>query len=101
MIFAFSGITALKVIFAIIAILLSGLCLAFLYMSGEMLKLRSRWLVMGFGAVVLCLVVSLVLKYPAPAVKVAEAPGSDIVAGEDSSNVGSSELDVSFETGVG
>lgn len=66
LLFAGLGITALKVITAIIAIVGSLLVLGFLYMSGEMFKLRSRWLVMGYGAVVVCLLVSLVLNYPSP-----------------------------------
>lgn len=63
------GWTSLKVISAIIAILVSGLCLAFLYLNGEIRKRRSLWLVMGFGAVVVCLLVSLLLRYPAPSAK--------------------------------
>lgn len=67
LLFAGLGIVALKVITAIIAIIGSGLCLAFLYMSGEITKRRSRWLVYGFAAIVVCLLVSLILKYPSPA----------------------------------
>lgn len=70
------GWTALKVISAIIAILVSGLCLAFLYLNGEIRKRRSLWLVVGFGAVVVCLLVSLLLRYPAPAVKTAAGAGT-------------------------
>ena len=66
LIFAGLGVTAMKVITAIIAILASGLCLGFLYINGEMKKRRSRWMVMGFAAVVVCLLVSLVLNYPSP-----------------------------------
>lgn len=66
LIFAGLGVTAMKVITAIIAIIASGLCLALLYTTGEMKKRRSRWLVCGFAAVVICLLVSLVAKYPAP-----------------------------------
>ena len=64
LIFAGIGVTAMKVITAIIAILVSGLCLAFLYMNGEIKKRRSRWMVMGYGAIVLCLLVTLVVNYP-------------------------------------
>ena len=66
MLFAGLGVVALKVITAIIAIIVSGLCLAFLYMNGEIKKRRSLWLVMGFGAVLVCLLFSLILNYPAP-----------------------------------
>jgi len=67
LIFAALGLSVLKIIVAIIAILLSGLCLAYLYKLGEFKKARSRWLVMGFGSIILCILVSLILNYPSPA----------------------------------
>ena len=67
LLFAGLGVIALKVITAIVAILGSGLCLAFLYMCGEIKKRRSRWLVLGFACIIICLLVSLILKYPSPA----------------------------------
>ena len=73
MIFAGMGFTALKVIATILCVLASVACLALLYMTGEMKKARSRWLVLGFGCILLCLLVSLLLNYPAPAVIAAEA----------------------------
>lgn len=77
LIFAGSGVTAMKVITAIIAILLSGLCLGFLYINGEIRKRRSRWLVMGYGAVLVCLLVSLAVNYPSPA-KAKATPVTDL-----------------------
>ena len=65
--FAAAGLTVLKVITVIIALIGSALCLAYLYMLGEFKKRRSRWLVMGFGAIILCTLVSLILNYPSPA----------------------------------
>lgn len=76
LIFAAFGLTALKVVTVIIALLVSVLCLAYLYMLGEFKKARSRWLVMGFGAIILCTLVSLVLNYPSPAPEVAGAIGA-------------------------
>lgn len=67
LIFAALGLSVLKIIVAIIALLLSGLSLAYLYKIGEFKKARSRWLVMGFGSIVLCTLVSLILNYPSPA----------------------------------
>ena len=67
LIFAALGLVALKIIIAIIAMLVSGLCLAWLSMLGEFKKARSRWLVLGFGAIILCTLVSLILNYPSPA----------------------------------
>ena len=69
LLFAGLGIVALKVITAILAIIASALCLAFLYMSGEITKQRSRWMVYGFAAIIICILVSLILKYPAPLAK--------------------------------
>ena len=41
-------------------------CLGFLVLCGEVKKRRSLWLVMGFGAIALVLLVSLLLNYPSP-----------------------------------
>ena len=75
MIFAGIGLTVLKIICTILCILASVACLSLLYMTGEMKKARSRWLVLGFGCIVVCLLVSLILNYPSPAEVVAEAVG--------------------------
>lgn len=66
MIFAGLGIVSLKVITSILIVVASVLCLAFLYMCGEMFKRRSRWLVFGFAALVILLIASLLLNYPSP-----------------------------------
>lgn len=73
LLFAGLGVSALKVITAIIAIIGSLLCLGYLFMRGEIMKPRSRWMVYGFGAIVLLVLVSLILNYPSPAEAVAEA----------------------------
>jgi len=78
LIFAGFGLSVLKVITAIIALAASALCLAYLYKLGEFKKARSRWLVMGFGAIILCTLVSLVLNYPSPAPVVAAAVGNAV-----------------------
>lgn len=78
LVFAGLGITALKVLTAIIALVGSALCLAYLYKLGEFRKRRSRWLVMGFGAIILCTLVSLILNYPSPAPDVAAIANSAI-----------------------
>ena len=76
MIFAGLGIGWLKVITTILNLVASIGCLGLLYVSGEMKKARSRWLVLGFGAILVCLLVSLLLNYPSPAEIVAEAINS-------------------------
>ena len=75
------GLTVLKVVTAIIALVLSALSLAYLYMIGEFKKARSHWLVMGFSAIILCTLVSLVLNFPSPAPEVAEIIESTIPTG--------------------
>ena len=65
--FAGFGLTFWKVLASIVMIVASVACLALLYMTGEMKKARSRWLVLGFGCILICLLVSLLLNYPSPA----------------------------------
>lgn len=60
------GVIVMKVIFAILAFILSGVCLFTLYTSKEILKPRSLWLTAAFGSVVICTLVSLICNYPAP-----------------------------------
>ena len=61
-----SGVIWLKVILAILAILLSGACLGYLYLSRELLRQRSLWMTACAGAVLLCVVASLILNFPSP-----------------------------------
>ena len=68
LVFSGMGLVALKVITALLSIVASGLSLAYLYMIGETKKRRSRWIVLGFVGILLCLFVSLILRYPAPVV---------------------------------
>ena len=64
--FAGMGIVALKVICAIVTIIVSAMSLAFLYMTGELKKRRSLWLVVGYTGVLACLLVSLLCNFPSP-----------------------------------
>ena len=57
----------LKVITAIIAIFGSLLCVGWLYLTGEFNRRRSLWMVTAFICIVICVVFSLILGYPAPA----------------------------------
>ena len=66
MIFAMAGIVWLKVIIAIIAILISGLCLVYLYLTREILRKRSLWMSAAAAAITLCLLASLILNIPSP-----------------------------------
>ena len=60
------GWTVLKVITAIIAIFGSVLCLGWLYLTKEFGRRRSLWMVTGFIAIAVCVIVSLILNYPTP-----------------------------------
>ena len=62
------GWNLVRVIAAIVATLASLLSLAWLFITGELLRRRSFWMVKGFGGIFLCLVVSLILKFPCPPV---------------------------------
>ena len=70
LLFAGLGLTVVKVAAAIIAILGSLLGLGWLVITGEFSRRRSLWMVTGFIAIVLCVLVSLLLGYPGPAPKV-------------------------------
>ena len=64
LLFSACNVAFLKWFLGIIAILGSGLCLGFLYMTGELLKKRSLWMTVGFASVVVCTLVSLILRFP-------------------------------------
>ena len=61
-----AGIIWLKVILSILCILLSVAILGLLYLSQELLRPRSLWMTTGAASILLCLIVSLILNYPAP-----------------------------------
>ena len=61
---AATGIGWLKAITAIIAIVGSGLCLGFLYLTQELLKKRSLWIGLSFASIILLTLVSLICKVP-------------------------------------
>ena len=67
LLFAGLGLPVVKVATAIIAILGSLLGLGWLVITGEFSRRRSLWMVTGFIAIVLCVLVSLLLGYPGPA----------------------------------
>ena len=87
LIFAACGVVWLKVILALFAIILSGLCLGFLYITKELLRKRSRWMSAAAAAVLVCVLFSLILNFPRPnKYKKEKAPEKDasvIVLTED------------------
>ena len=60
------GVVWGKVLTALLAIAISGLSLAYLYLSNEWLKRRSFWMTVAAAAVALCTLVSLICNYPSP-----------------------------------
>lgn len=68
LVFSANGWAVVRVIAAILAALASLLSLAWLFITGELTRRRSFWMVTGFGCIFLCLLVSLLLKYPCPPV---------------------------------
>lgn len=69
LLFAGLGVTFLKVVLALAALGVSALCLGYLYVSQELRKKRSLWMTAAAAAVLICTLVSLILGYPAPALK--------------------------------
>lgn len=61
------GVGWLKNILAGLAIACAVLSVGFLFLNRELNRPRSRWLVTGFCAIVVCLLVSLLFRYPRPA----------------------------------
>ena len=60
------GIAALKIISAIACIGISGVILYQLFMSRELLRKRSIWMTLAASCIILCVLLSLVLKFPSP-----------------------------------
>ena len=60
------GTLWLKVLAAIVAIVLSSLCLVFLYLTKEILRRRSLWMTAAAAAILLCTLFSLILNFPSP-----------------------------------
>ena len=65
-----NGWTVFKVITAIISIFGSLLCLGWLYMTGEFPRRRSLWMITAFACIALCVLLSLLLNFPCPALPV-------------------------------
>ena len=61
-----NGIIWLKATAAVLTILVSLLCLAFLYLNKEIYRQRSLWMSTGALAILLCVVFSLILNFPSP-----------------------------------
>lgn len=60
-----NGIIWLKAVMAIITILVCGLCLVYLYMTKLLLRPKTMWMTLAAGAIIICLLFSLILNFPA------------------------------------
>ena len=66
MVFAGSGMVAMKIVSTVLCILISGAVLYYLYITRELLRKRSIWMTLAAACIILCLLVSLILRFPAP-----------------------------------
>ena len=66
LVFAALGLVWLKFIVGIIAILISAGCFGFLYLSQEWRKKRSYWMTVAAAAIAICILASMILRYPRP-----------------------------------
>jgi hypothetical protein len=62
------GWAAIKVISAVLSILISVLGIAWLYLTRELTRRRSLWMVTACVSILACILVSLCLGYPCPPV---------------------------------
>ena len=62
-----NGIIAMKAITAILCFMISGAVLYFLYMTRELLRKRSIWMTLAALCTIICVLASLILRFPAPA----------------------------------
>ena len=66
LIFAGMGMVAMKVICTIFCFLISGAVLYFLFLNKELLRKRSLWMTLAAACIIICILASLILKFPAP-----------------------------------
>ena len=66
LVFAGIGIVGMKIATAVLCFLISAAVLYFLYMTRELLRKRSIWMTLAAACIILCLLVSLLARFPAP-----------------------------------
>lgn len=80
LVFAGFGIIWLKAVTAVLAILISFGCLAVLFMKKELMRQRSLWMTAAAASIIVCLLFSLVLRFPSPNKYKKAAPAKDDAA---------------------
>ena len=66
LIFAGIGMIGMKAVTAVLCFLISAAVIYFLYMTRELLRKRSIWMTLAAVCMILCLLVSLLARFPAP-----------------------------------
>ena len=66
LVFSGAALSVLKIITAIVSIVGSLLALVWLFLTGELTRRRSLWIVSGFVGILILVIVSLILGYPCP-----------------------------------
>ena len=61
-----NAIVWLKITMVILTLVLSFLCLAYLYLTQELLKQRSLWMSVAAVSITVCLLFSVLLGFPSP-----------------------------------
>ena len=61
-----TAINWLKILSAIVSIIVSFLCLVYLYLTKELLRRRSLWISTAFSAIIVCILFSVILQFPCP-----------------------------------
>lgn len=60
------GLIGWKVFTAVLCFLISGAVLYFLYLTRELLRKRSLWMTLAAACIIICVLASLILNFPAP-----------------------------------
>lgn len=66
LIFSGMGFLGFKIVTAILSIVISCFVLYFLFVTKELLRKRSIWMTYAAACILICLLASLILNFPAP-----------------------------------
>jgi len=64
LLFAALSVVWLKILFAVASILISGLCIYWLYITKELRRQRSFWMTVAAVSMIVCILFSLILNFP-------------------------------------
>lgn len=66
LIFAGIGMVGMKAVTAVVCVAISAAVLYFLFITRELLRKRSIWMTLAAVCIIICLLVSLLARFPAP-----------------------------------